>query len=303
MKKMRFRFTSRCVAAVLALGSLPALASDQSLPIPAAPSWRPLRDSRDPRLQDRLERRLNAHPLWRQLVARQRMAVGLVDLREPEAARFAAVNGDTMLYAASLPKIAVLLTSFDQIEEGGLSETPSVLKDMEDMIRRSDNQATTRMIERLGLSQIAATVTHPRYRLYDPEHGGGLWVGKAYAKGGRRSPDPLNGISHGATAVQACRFYYLLATGRLVNRDRSEQMLELLSNTELGHKFAYSLKHKGELDGVYRKSGSWQEWHSDSVLVWQGNGRRYILVALVQDRRGEQLLRELLPAAEALVTD
>jgi beta-lactamase class A len=52
----------------------------------------------------------------------------------------------------------------------------------------------------------------PRYRLYDPRHYGGLWVGKDYAKSGLWRRDPLHNLSHGATAMQVARFYYLLKT-------------------------------------------------------------------------------------------
>ena len=36
--------------------------------------------------------------------------------------------------------------------------------------------------------------------------GGGLWVGKRYAAAGKRLPDPMNGLSHGATVEQVSRF-------------------------------------------------------------------------------------------------
>jgi len=46
---------------------------------------------------------------------RKRLAVALVDLSDPERPRVASVNPDTMMYAASLPKIAVLLGAFEKI--------------------------------------------------------------------------------------------------------------------------------------------------------------------------------------------
>ena len=46
-------------------------------------------------------------------------------------------------------------------------------------------------------------------------------MGKRFAKKGKRYPDPLMGISHGASVTQVCRFYYLLALGKLVNPDRT----------------------------------------------------------------------------------
>jgi beta-lactamase class A len=44
---------------------------------------------------------------------------------------------------------------------------------------------------------------------------------------------------------------------------------------------------------VYRKSGTWETWHTDSALVWDKD-RRYIVVALAEDANGETMLRELM---------
>ena len=66
------------------------------------------------------------------------MSVGLVDLSNPKAPRFAQVNGDTMMYGASLPKLMVLLAAFQGFEDGTLKETPEVHRDLIEMIRRSE---------------------------------------------------------------------------------------------------------------------------------------------------------------------
>ncbi|MEZ4932041.1 MAG: hypothetical protein R2788_07980 [Saprospiraceae bacterium] len=86
-----------------------------------------------------------------------------------------------MMYAAGLPKIAILLASMDAIECKQLQETPEINSDLNAMICRSDNHASTRMIDRLGYDKIEQVLTDSRYELYDEQHGGGLWVGKRYA--------------------------------------------------------------------------------------------------------------------------
>jgi beta-lactamase class A len=169
------------------------------------------------------------------------------------------------------------------------------------MISQSDNGAATRMIDRLGFKKIEQVLRNPRYELYDPNFGGGLWVGKRYAKGGRRYPDPVLGTSHGATVSQVCRFYYLLAFGKLVNPKRSSEMLDILAGPEIHHKFVYSLERLVPDATVFRKSGSWRKWHSDSVLVWGPVWRRYIVAALIEDADGEQILRKLIPEIETVL--
>jgi len=271
------------------------------LPLHQPSASRPLRDREDAELTRELQARVNAHAQWRGLAQARHLSVGLVDFRDPSVPRYAAVNGDTMMYAASLPKIAILLAAFQAFEDGQLRQSAEVEGDLSAMIQRSDNQAATRMVDRLGLPTIARTLTAPAVRLYDAATGGGLWVGRAYAQDHPVLPDPLKGLLHAATAYQVCRFYYLLANGKLVSPERSAEMLSLLSGTALSHKFVYHLKDTSSLDHVYRKSGTWQNWHANSVLVWQNDGRRYILTGLVEDAGGEQILRDLLPAAEEVL--
>jgi beta-lactamase class A len=263
-------------------------------------TWRPLAETVDEALQRELVRRLSAKPEWRRLIQRRQLAVGLVDL-SGETPRFARVNGDRMMYAASLPKIAVLLAAYASFEDGSLPETPEVHRDLKEMIQVSSNAAATRMIDAVGMDKIERVLRDPKLDLYDESHGGGLWVGKRYAASGLRRGDPLFGISHGATATQVCRFYYLLATKRLINAHRSEQMLEDLSDPHLHHKFVAELEKRAPSAHLFRKSGTWQNWHADSVLVQGPDWRDYILVALVESPNGEAILREIVPAVESVL--
>ena len=263
--------------------------------------WRPLYDRVDPALQHGLETALRENEAWRALIDRGKLAVGLVDLSDPSQPRYARVNGRKMMYAASLPKIAILLAAFVSFEDGSLERSPEVMEDLNIMIRKSDNAAATRMIDRMGMQKIGSVLRDPRYRLYDKTRGGGLWVGKRFAKEGKRFPDPLTGLSHGATVLQVCRFYYLLAYGRIISPEASREMLEILSDPGLHHKFVGVLEERAPLARLFRKSGTWRIWHSDSVLVWDPVWRRYILAAMVECNEGEQILRDLVPVVEQIL--
>ncbi|WP_246050225.1 serine hydrolase [Neolewinella litorea] len=256
-----------------------------------APSYR-LRDYEDKTFESQLKAAILANPVWAKLYRSKKLSVGLVDLRDETNPRFATLNGKHMMYAASLPKIAVLAAAHDAIERGELKETPEIKADMRLMIAKSNNAATTRMIDRVSFEHIERTMRDPRHELYDPKNGGGLWVGKRYAAGGRRYPDPMKGISHAATTDQICRYFYLLANGRLVSPESSEKMMSYLVDPELHHKFVNTLDRVAPRAKVYRKSGSWSVYHADCALV-QDADRNYIMTALVEDPAGEQIIREL----------
>lgn len=262
---------------------------------------KPLNKLMNPALQNSLEQELNKVPAWKKLIAQNKMAVGVIDLSDPEDAKYASVNSNQMMYAASLPKIAVLLAAMDAIEKGQLKETPEVIKDMKLMISNSNNQASTRMIDRVGYAKIASVMTDEKYKLYDKTNGG-LWVGKRYAAGGPTNREPLKNLSHAATVAQVCKYYYLLANGKLVNNERSKEMLDIMENPALHHKFVNTLDLIAPDARLFRKSGSWKNFHSDSILVWGKEAtRRYILVALIDDANGESIIRNLVVPVEKVL--
>lgn len=57
----------------------------------------------------------------RDAVARKQLSVALVDISDLEHPKVASVNGDHMVYAASLAKMAILLGVFKQIEIGKMA--------------------------------------------------------------------------------------------------------------------------------------------------------------------------------------
>lgn len=277
--------------------------------IPAAPSFlttmakdsvRPLSAFWSPNLQHNLNKTIGANATWTKLISSKKMVLGVVDLTDKLNPRFASINGDEMMYAASLPKIAVLLAAEDALDKGEIEHTNQLEKDMRLMISKSNNKATTRIIDLLGFEKIEDVVTNKEYNFYNKENGGGLWVGKRYAAGGATNREPIKNLSHAATANQVCRFYYQLINHNLISETRSEHMLSMLEAPEINHKFVNSLTKIDPDAKLFRKSGTWKTWHADSVLVW-GESRKYILVALINDGRGEQIIRDLVEPLDQVI--
>jgi beta-lactamase class A len=251
-----------------------------------------LRERYDYHFQKQVESSLYQLGL-RDAIQDKRLAVALVDITDLEEPRVAAVNGDEMIYAASLPKIAILLGVFAQIEQGKIKLTPAVHESLVQMIRYSSNVEATRMLNLVGKAELIKILQSDRYhRLYDPSVNGGLWVGKEYGKHAAYQRDPLHNLSHGATVMQVARFYYLLETGQLLSSpELCKTMKAIMGEPGIKHKFVKGLADRRDAR-MYRKSGTWHQWHADSAIVEIGS-HRYIIVALANDSHGGQWMVKL----------
>ena len=164
-----------------------------------------LADSRDAHLQQGLEQALAKLGLDR-AIRRGKLAVSLVDITDEQHPHLASVNGREMMYAASLPKIAILLGAFARIERGDMQLDANTRDTLVQMIRYSSNHAATKMLNRVGKQFLITLLESPRYALYDKQHDGGLWVGKEYGKSSAYRRDPLHHLSHGALKGAISRF-------------------------------------------------------------------------------------------------
>jgi beta-lactamase class A len=251
---------------------------------------RTLNESSDAQLQRGLEDIIERQGLTTAISSKE-LAVVLVIVTDPANPRLAELNGRNMVYAASLPKIAILLGAAVAIDEGRLELNDELQLDLDGMIRNSCNDCATRVLELVGRQKLIEILQSPQYQFYDYNKTGGLWVGKDYGPSSAYQRDPLAGLSHGATAFQAARFYYKLHSGSLVSPEQSEMMLDVLSNSAISHKFVKGLAAYPDLD-IYRKSGTWRTYHADSALV-RTDGLAYIMIALANNENGSKWLEKL----------
>jgi beta-lactamase class A len=220
-----------------------------------------------------------------------RLAVSLVDLTMPNQPAYAGVNDDVMMYAASLPKIAILLSAVRFAAEGRLVWDATTREKLWQMIVASNNSYASSMAETVGLKSVAEDMLDPRYCFYEYENGG-LWLGRAFRKGSPTNRDPLKNLSHASSSRQAARFYYLLEHDQLVSRYWSDRAAELMAPPQYFHKFVRGLEGRRGVTFEARKSGSWRTAHSDSALV-QHYSKRYILTAVSEHPDGEHMLRQI----------
>jgi len=214
----------------------------------------------------------------------------------------AAIAADTTLEAASISKLAILTAAYDAAATGELAITPDVRSQLDRMIRSSSNEAANRLIKILGFERIASALDNPRIALHGAQ--GGLWVGKDFTgpQASLWKAEPHSGQAHAASARSVARFYALLDRGELVSQEASAAMREILSVTTRNNKFVAGLGAKGTAEDqpvtvpgyrIYHKSGSYGRAQGDSALI-EADGRRYILVCILDDQAGgEAKLRKL----------
>ena len=232
-------------------------------------------------------------------VGAKRLALALVDVTDAKSPRLAMLNGNEMMYAASLPKVAILFGAFAEAEAGRFALDEKHLAAMTRMIRYSSNDDASRVLDWVGQDRLLEILQSDRYKFYDAAGAGGLWVGKSYGKDGAYRRDPVRHLSHGATAFQVARLYYLLASDALLSPRLNAMMKEALSNPAIHHKFVKGLESRPGVQ-IYRKSGTWKDFHADSALVEYGH-YRYIIVGLAEHPRGDDWLVRLAAPLHDLV--
>src|SRR3990172_3447431 len=115
-----------------------------------------LHDSFDPDLQSALKASLKKElePEFFKAIEEKRASVVLVDITNLYRPKVAALNGDEMMYAASLAKIAILLGAFVQIEGGKMVLDDQTREACIRMIRFSSNEDANLILNRVGMDNL-----------------------------------------------------------------------------------------------------------------------------------------------------
>ena len=254
----------------------------------------------DETLQTLLADSIEANKLSR-YIDKNELSITLIDITDIDDPKLAHANGRTSFYAASLPKLAILLAVYEEAHLDKLELTPEINAALVNMIRHSSNRDATYLYNLVGAERIAEILQSERYRLYDEKAGGGLWVGKPYGKQGAWKRDPLTNFSHAATGVQVARFYYMLQRNELTDPTYCPLIKEILSDSAIEHKFVKGLKAENPTAEIFRKSGTWRNYHSDSAIVESENGHKYIAVALSDTPNGGAILVEVIKYLDRVI--
>ena len=226
----------------------------------------------------------------------EQTAVGVLDL---EHLKLAMIHPDRIIYAASVPKVGILLTYFVVHPEAATHLDPAIEHDLGLMAKQSNNEMASKFSHELTLTKVQDVINS--YDLYNKDHGGGIWVGKHYGKDTEKHMDPIGHNSHAATVRQLMRYWLWLEQGKLVSPEASKKMREIFASPSLKAddiKFVKGLK--GRDVQIVRKWGSWDNWYHDTAIV-TGKDRHYIIVSLTEHPKGDDYLELLAQRVDDLM--
>lgn len=228
----------------------------------------------------------------------EQTAAGVLDLK---TLRLAMIHPDREEYAASVPKVGILLAYFQLHPDAATNLNSQTRHELGLMAKASNNEMAAKFSREMGLKEIQAVLN--ANHLYDTNHGGGIWVGKHYGRGDERYGSPMGDNSHAATVRQLLRYFLWLEQGKLVSPAASKTMREIFASPDIPHdqiKFVKGLAGR-DVD-IIRKWGTWQNWRHDASVI-TGPSRHYILVALTRHPKGDEYLVGLARAVDDLMTE
>lgn len=225
-------------------------------------------------------------------------AFGVLDLSD---LRLALIQPDFMFYGASVPKICIVAAYFQEHPTAATDLDPDVERELQLVIKRSDNELAAKYSQLVGLETIQDMLQSKRYCFYDQEHGGGLWCGKHYGIAEPRWGDPVHDHSHGATVRQCLRYYLMLEQGRLVSVAACAKIKQIFAAPDLEfHDTKFVRGLKGRDVDILRKSGTWEDWHLDTARIQHGE-RLYLLAGMVHHPQGGEYLAGMAAAVDDLL--
>jgi hypothetical protein len=181
----------------------------------------------EPSLQADVEAVFAAEPTFAAARDAGRFSLVLVDITDARHLHAAMVDPDREAFTASMSKIAVLLGVVDKLRhDPGRLTLPALRPQLDDMIKRSSNEAALSLYRTVGHDAVAGAVL--RHGLNDTEHGG-LW----WSTGGAGHTSPRTGIAIAGTARQAARYFLMMEQGRLVSPADSRTIKDVLHNSIL----------------------------------------------------------------------
>lgn len=319
----RYLHAACCVviAAVLCSNIL-AQKKRSSIEIVPAKSYTPLKLESSPKLQSILDQAVNqvlsSYPEGK--FKREEIAATIIDLRDPNGARWASVRGEDRIYPASVVKMFYMAALERQLEDGKVEMTKELNRGLRDMIVDSSNEATQYILDVLTDTSSGAELPQKEFarwqnqrnranRFYSAmgytninvnqktfcEDAYGIEQQSRNYKGENR-----NMLTTNATA----RLLAEIVTGRMNTPERTKAMMDLMSRdwskpSEDPDNQAVGFSGKALIDmkltgaRLWSKAGWTSKARHDAAYIETPDGLKFVLVVFTENHAND---RETIPA-------
>ncbi len=255
------------------------------------------------------------------------IAVTLIDLREPANLAYAHYRGEAPTYPASVVKAFYLAAMHQQLEDGKLKMTPELERGLRDMIVTSSNEATQYIVDVLTDTSSGGELPAKEFELWSYRRNrmnryfasmgyGNININQKThcedAYGVEQQFRNYKGENRNMiTSNASARLMADIALGRVVNRERSSMMMELLKRDpfaegKAANSQATDFAGKALIDGKLTGAKLWSKagWTSrnrhDAAYVETPGGLKFAIAVLTENRSNE---KEIIPAMVGKLID
>ncbi len=255
------------------------------------------------------------------------VAATLIDLRDPRNLRWADIRGDQPIYPASVVKMFYMAALHQQLQDGKIKLTTELTRGLKDMIVDSSNEATQYILDVLTDTSSGAELPQVAFDKWQYKRNRvnryfaslgytGINVNQKTfcedAYGIEQQTRKYKGENRNMLTTNAtARLLAEIALGRMVNADRSRQMMELMQRDPFRESkdaddqatgFSGRALIEKKLAGarLWSKAGWTSKSRHDAAYVETPDGSKFVLVVFTENHATD---RKPIPMLVANVID
>ncbi len=257
----------------------------------------------------------------------EEIAATLIDVRDPKQLRWANSRGNQPIYPASVVKMFYMAALHQQLQDGKVKLTPELTRGLKDMIVDSSNEATQYILDVLTNTSSGAELPQSEFdkwqykrnrvnRYFSSMGYTGINVNQktfcedAYGieqQSRKYKGENRNMLTTNATA----RLMAEIALGRVVDADRSRQMMDLMKrdpfkeskdqdNQATGFTGKALVDKKMAGTKLWSKAGWTSKSRHDAAYIETPDGLKFVLVIFTENHAAD---REPIPAIVGKIID
>ena len=244
----------------------------------------------------------------------EEIAATLIDIRDPQQLKWANVRGGEPIYPASVVKMFYLAALHQQLQDGKVKLTPELTRGIKDMIVDSSNEATQYILDVLTDTSSGAELPQDAFEKwqYKRNRVNRYFSSMGFTKinvnqktfcedayGIEQQSRNYKGQNRNMLTTDAtARLLAEIALGRMVNPDRSRQMMDLMKRDPFKESkdpdsqatgFTGKAFINNKLTGasLWSKAGWTSKSRHDAAYVETPDGLKFVLVIFTENHASD----------------